>query len=473
MLKAKEIINNDEVISLIKPLLKDYKTYLVGGYVRDALLGIQSLDRDLIVETDDLKGLSEALCNSLNAHFVPLDEINNIYRIVLNDKLNHIDITCPIENNLEKDLLRRDLTLNSIAYDIHNDTFIDVAGGISDIENKIIKGISEQNFLDDPLRFLRIYRFYSKLGFKIDKSLVNMTKEHVCSLHKSAKERINTELIKLFEGEFAHDALFEMDEVGLINQIFPIMEQVKKVPQNSHHHLDLFEHSIETVKQIENFYKESCEEVKEYLDENSMGNGCRLAYLKLAAFCHDIGKPSTWTIEEDSGRHRFIKHDDVGSKLVVPILKELKFSKKQISYIQKLIKNHIYPASVVNQCEISEKSQMKFFRKMEGSVIDCIILSIADRLSARGPEITEEIVSKNICGLKNLLNKYFEIQRTIKPLEKLLDGNEIMNILNIKASNELGQIINELKEAQISGDVNNKEEAILFIKKLYLEKSHK
>lgn len=128
---------------------------------------------------------------------------------------------------------------------------------------------------------------------------------------------------------------------------------------------------------------------KEHLDSVDFGGFPRINHLKLAGFLHDIGKFSTWTIEE-SGRHRFIKHDDVGSKMVVPILKQMKFSKKQIEYISCLIKNHIYPSNVIVAPDLNEKVMMRYVRKMENNVIDNIVLAKADRLSARGVDVTRK-----------------------------------------------------------------------------------
>ena len=179
---------------------------------------------------------------------------------------------------------------------------------------------------------------------------------------------------------------------------------------------------------------------------------------------HDIGKFSTWTIEE--GRHRFIKHDDVGAKMSVKVLKELHFSNKQIDYISSMIKYHIYPSHVMTSPQITEKIMMRYVRKMDSNSIDAIILAQADRLSARGPEITDEIVERNITSLNMLLRFYLEARETLEPLPKLLSGNDVMDILNIKPSRQLGEIMEALHEAQISGDVITREHAVEFVKNL-------
>ena len=462
----RNLIENDEVIKLIKPYLKDVEAYIVGGFVRDILMNKKSPDRDLILCNCDVEKFSQELADKLNAHFIELDPINKIYRIVLENKIDYIDITMPIENDFEKDIKRRDLTINAIAYNLKTSEIVDLVGGINDIKNKKIKGISEKNFEDDPLRLLRIFRFYAKTGFEIDESLIQLSKKLYKRINEPAKERVTVELLKMFEGKYCDLALLKLDECGLLEEIFPIYKEVKKIPPNSHHHLDLIHHLIESVRQVQMIYEKSSEEVKNYLETIKYGSVQELAFLKLATFLHDIGKPSCWTIEEDTLRHRFIKHDEIGSKLVVPILKDLKFSKKQIQYIQTLIKYHIYPSSLVSAEDVTEKAFMKFYRKMDGYVIDVIILAMADRLSARGEKITDEIVSKNINGLTKLLNDYLELRKDIKPLEKLLDGRDIMEILKIKQGPQLGEIISALKEAQISGNVTTKKEAIDFVKKI-------
>ena len=457
-------IENDFVINLIKPFIKNIDAYVVGGFIRDVIMGKYSPDRDIILSGCDVEDFSRKFADSINAHFVELDKINKIYRIVLPDKINYIDITAPIENDLELDIKRRDLTINALAYDIKSSKIIDIIGGVEDIKNKKIRGISDKNFEDDPLRILRIFRFYSKTGFEIDSSLIELSKKLHKRINEPAKERINVELLKMFEGKYSDLALLKLDECQLLEEIFPIYKEVKKIPPNTHHHLDLFHHLVETVKQIQIIYETSDIGIKNYLNKPSYGNVPEISYLKLAGFLHDIGKPQCWTIEEETGRHRFIKHDEIGSKLVEPILREIKFSKKQIQYIKQLIKYHIYPSSLVSASEAGDKAYMKFYRKMEGYVIDVIILAMADRLSAQGIKVTKEMTEKNINSLKKLLSDYLFIKNKMKPLPKLLDGNEIMKVLQIDKGPILGKIISELTEAQLNGEVETKDDAIRYIK---------
>ena len=184
--------------------------------------------------------------------------------------------------------------------------------------------------------------------------------------------------------------------------------------------------------------------------------------MKFAGFIHDIGKFSTWTIEE-GGRHRFIGHDDVGSKLAGTMLKKMHFSNKQVDYLTKMIKFHIYPSQLMSSPQITEKIMMRFVRKMDANSIDNIILAMADRLSARGPEITDEVVEHNINLLTTLMKFYLDVRETLKPLPIFLTGNDVMEILNIKPSPKLGKIMNSLHEAQLNGDVQTREQAVEFV----------
>ena len=172
-----EKIKNDEILNTIAGEF-DPEIYLVGGAVRDFLLGKNTYDRDLIVCNEDARVFSQKLAERFGATFVPLDEVNRIYRLVFKDKLNYLDITNPVENSLEADIKRRDLTINAIAVNIRSGEVIDLTDGLDDIKNKRINFISEQNFIDDPLRLLRIYRFQAGLGFDVVPELSEIVKKH-------------------------------------------------------------------------------------------------------------------------------------------------------------------------------------------------------------------------------------------------------------------------------------------------------
>ena len=432
----------DEILNSIKELAKGEKTFLVGGYLRNYFLNNTiSYDRDLVVEKNSY-ALAEKIAKKLDGTLVELDNINKIYRVCLKDKKNYFDVSEALENNIEKDAKRRDFTINSIFYDLNEEKIYDPFNGINDIKNKIIKTVNLQNMLDDELRFLRIYRFMSLTGFKIDETLTDFSKKNFHLVKNVAPERINYEIIKIFEGEYLTQTLLKMLDDGALEIIFPFVKEIKRIPSNSHHHLDLIHHSIETVNLIET--------------SNPI--------LKIAAFYHDIGKPRTWTIEP-VGRHRFIGHDIKGAEIVKKELKTLKFSNKQIEYISKMIKNHIYPASLINASKENNKAFAKCVKKLGVDFLDVIKLSRADRLAAQGEAITPDILEKSLKHLDELENYYHSVQNIIENPKPLLNGKEIMEILNIKPSKQVGKIMDELVEMQLTGEIKDKTEAVEYVKK--------
>ena len=213
-------IKSDELIQQIKTFAKNTRVLLVGGVIRDFCLGKENHDKDIIVVDKEAKIFAQKLAKELDATYIPLDEINHIYRLVLKDKINFIDITNPIENNLQKDLERRDLRMNAIAYDLQDDKFIDLFNGFEDLKNEKINIISEKNIVDDPLRLLRIFRFQAVTGFDIDNNLIEIVKKYKNLINYPAKERINYELMKLFSGDYTVKALENLDESGLLCEIF-------------------------------------------------------------------------------------------------------------------------------------------------------------------------------------------------------------------------------------------------------------
>lgn len=430
----------DSLIEKIKPYIKNYDAYLVGGYLRDLLSGEISPDRDIAIKCDNLAKLTKKIADELNGSFVELDPVNEIYRVVFGN--DYIDFAKLLNNNLDDDIKRRDFTINAIMYDINNEKFVDITGGKKDFEEKIIRTYKISNLSDDPLRTLRAIRFQAKFGFRIDDEIVNFIKENNSLILNVAPERVHQELMKTFEGKFLINALFSMDETGLLDVIFPFFKDIKKIPSNSHHHLDLFHHLIETTRNIRINKPE----------------------LKLAAFIHDLAKPDCWTIEPETGRHRFIGHDELGAKKVVPFLKKLKFSNKEVEYISKMVQFHIYPSALMKDENVTERAIIRFIRKIGDDTLDLLELARADRLSARGPAVSDEMIEVNLSNLEKLKEKYFEISPKLKEMPKLVDGNEIMQILNLKPSPKLKEIIDEIKELQLEGKINNKEDAINFLK---------
>lgn len=482
-------IENEEINKNIVNLCSEgTEIYIVGGYVRDLVLERVYYDKDYVVKGEKAVEFAKKVAELVQGYYVLLDVNFDIARVVMPDKKNTLDFAGCLNQNIYDDLARRDYTVNAIAYRINSSesVIIDPFNGLADIKNKKIRAISEQNLVDDPLRLLRAFRHAAQLDFEIENQTLELVNKHKALINNVSVERIQVELIKLFESNQAAKSLNSMKEIEFLDEIFPEISTQRNVPPNLHHHLGLIDHSIESVRQIELKQPDLPEWVNERLNEEMAVGIKYLSLLKLSALLHDLGKPSTWQIDE-LGRHRFIKHEDVGADIAVDLLKRLKFSKNAIKYIIKLIKYHIYPSHLlrsehpgVTQPEPSEedsltgypsdKALMRFFRKIENEVPELVILAMADRLSARGPEITDDIVNKNISGLSWILEKYKESKEKVESLPKLLSGNDVMEILELPKGPEVGKVLKALKEAQISGDIVSRDEAVAFIKGYEFEK---
>ncbi len=477
-----KIVNDDINKKLLELLGKNSEIYLVGGYIRDCLLGRECWDKDFVIIGESANDYAQKIADFFKGYLVLLDKEFDIARVVLPDKKHTFDFAGCIGKDIFEDLQRRDFTINALAFDLKKQGgIIDIFDGTGDLTRKIIKSPNVENLTDDPLRMLRAFRHSSGLGFQIEEKTLDFISKNKHLIQNMPCERINTELTKLFEGNFASSTLNLMKTLFFLDEIIPEIEPERNIPKNLHHHLTLIDHSIETIRQIELKIKELPPWVGEHFNREFSPNIKVISLLKFAALLHDIGKPLTWSIDEE-GRHRFIKHEEVGSELAPPILKRLKYGKHAIKYVTALIKNHLYPSQLLkcsqSECKekicgdfsyISEKSILKMFRKLGDMTPDVIILAMADRLSARGPEITQEVVDKNLSGLMFLLEKYKEIKDKDISIPKLLSGIEIMKILKIHPGPELGKIIAALKVQQLAGEINTKEEAENFVRDFYAE----
>jgi len=460
-------LNNEINRKLLELCPEGVEIYVVGGYIRDILLNRECYDRDYTIKGMSAVEFARRAADLIEGHFVLLDKVHDIARVVMPDKKNYLDFAGCVGGEINTDLANRDYTINAIACRVEdrNCEVIDPFNGRNDIENRVIKAISEENLVDDPLRLLRAFRLAAQFGFTIEINTLELIKKHHKLINNVAFERVNAELIKLFESENSADNLVLMKETELLFEIIPELIPQKQVPPNRHHHLYLIDHSIEVVRQVETQLKQFPNWAQKHITREFSTNIKAISLIKTAALLHDLGKPDTWTIEED-GRHRFIKHEEVGAEQAIELLKRLKFSKNASNYIRLLIKNHLYPSQLIREGieNISDKAIMRFFRRINDNVPELLLLALADRLSARGPEITEKTIGKNLSGTYELLEKYKQSQEEIKSLPKLLTGKDVMEILDVPRGPFVGKVLKSLKEEQLSGNINTREEAEEFIK---------
>ena len=462
-----EIALPKAVKDLIK-MLSRYRTYMIGGFVRDMILGIPSFDLDFILVDKSTESLGNELTSTFSGNYFMLDESTKTIRFVLKDEGSQhytFDFTPVKASDLEADFKRRDFTINAIAIDLKEpDLLIDKFDGIKNLKEKKIRAIKLENLLDDPLRFLRAFRFGALLNGEIDPEIVLFIRNNLKSFNDSVSvERISTELWKTFDCDNSFKYIKQMSESGLLEKIFPELSPMRKVTPNSHHHLWLYDHSLELIKTFEeNFYKIP-DWAKEELNKSGAKLGCLL---------HDVGKPNTWEIKKVNGeeKHTFYGHDKVGAEITKNICERLKFSNQITDTLSKLVRYHLRPFQLSQgDAQITERALYRFFRDVGNDTLLLLMLAFSDLHATLGPKITKDDVLNGEKLLLFLFDEYKkyehrEVEKAKKP--KLLDGNEIMKITGLKPSRELGDLIKELDELIAIGEIKTKEEAVEWVKKL-------
>lgn len=401
-------------------------------------------------------------------HFVLLDEENDTARVVTDDG-DCFDFAACVGGSLETDLKRRDFTINALAWDpAQPEQIIDIVGGLADIEEKKIRVISEQSFIDDPLRLLRAYRFAALLQFDIDDLTVGYIKEHQSKITNVAAERINAELFLMLDTSNAGQQINAMGNMGLLESIFPELLATRKVTSNAYHHLGLFEHSVETLVQAEKALEEMPEWSRQCLAEPLNSGVTRAAASKLAGLLHDIGKPETWVITPE-GKHTFIGHDKLGAEMIAPLAKRMKWSRPLERFMEKLVRWHLRPGHLFQQGPPTDKARYRFYKTIGAELPELIVLAMADFRSTCGPglQVGRKQAEEN---LFELLNQFSVYQIGQKNEYRFLDGNAIMKLLGIKPGPVIGQLLDELLEAQALGEVTDEAQAASFVQHLYREK---
>lgn len=474
--KIRSFLNTDEISQRLLCFCEDYKNvelYIVGGYLRDVLLDKQTDDRDFVIIGESALSFTEKVSSYFDGYYVILDTNNDIARVVLPNKKDYIDIAGCVGKDINEDLSRRDFAINAMAYKLDrecNQKIIDPHNGIQDLDKRVLRVTSKQNITDDPLRILRAFRIASQLDGEIESESYQLIIENKSLLKNMAVERINMELNKLFCQQNSYKFLEKLAHCGILEEIIPELEEQHKVPTNVYHHLGLFDHTLEVYRQLELLYPSMPERLQSHLNEYITPSTKRIVALKYATILHDIAKPATWNIDENN-KHSFIGHPEEGSVMAEGICKRLKLPGNVTKIVKKLVKYHLYPSQLSSNNEMpTTKAANRFFKKLETEAPEVIMLAIADRKSAIGPLITRDILKNNIDTLNYLLTEYYKTQDKVDSLPKLIDGNDVMSILNIQPSQKIGIILNKLRELQIEESITTKEDAINWIKNYYKDK---
>lgn len=378
--------------------------YLVGGAVRDALLKRKReyLDLDFVLPQKAVE-TARNIAQKYQAGFVVLDKERQIARVVF--KIGTLDFAQQEGSTLEQDLKRRDFTINAIAYDIHNQKIIDPLGGLLDLEKQVIKMVSSANLEDDPLRLLRAYRQAAQLKFKIDPETKLTIKELSPLIKKVAAERVQTELNYLLKSAEETPCLIKAGKNGLLkpwlqNATFERLENLTKI-----------DHSAQ-------FFMEKYEQLQQL-------NQSQASWYGLAKLAHLVSTDPVIAEQE---------------------LMNLKYPRADIRVVNTILK--YVPQFQENTCEMSLRKQYFFFLDTHKVLpILAVLLKALD--------VSETVINP-------LIDRYFNPHDPVAHPIPLMNGNDLIQGLNIKPSPLIGELLTEIAVAQIENKIKTKEDALIF-----------
>lgn len=432
----------DYVNTLLKRLEKNnFEAFIVGGSVRDALLGIEASDYD--IATNAHPGEIEELFKDFKTievgrkfgTIVVVQDEGNIEITTYRIEEEYIDGRRPSEvsftRNVVEDLKRRDFTINAIAYS-EKEGLIDPFNGRNDLKNKIIKtvGDARERFSEDHLRILRCIRFSSTLEFEIEVDTLKAAKEMGHLLEEISVERIRDELFKILLSNKPSLGIRLLDRLNILEiVVVELTESIGFNQHNPYHEMDVFEHTLCVVD-----------------------NTPPIIEIRLAALFHDIAKPRTFSLDENGIGH-FYGHQDMGAGMAKKILQRFNTSKKIIEAVSILIKNHM-----TSHNKYSKKKLKRLINRVgEGQIFNLLDLQIADmRCTSENRDISF------LNSRKKEINRILEEDEPVVKKQLAIDGNDIVK-LGYAEGRIIGDILDYLLELVLENPKLNEKETLLKI----------
>jgi putative nucleotidyltransferase with HDIG domain len=455
-------------LALAREALGDTPAWLVGGALRDRLLGRPTDDLDVVVD-GPVKEAARALGRLARAAAFPLSEAFGVWRVVAHDPGWQVDLLPVNGPSIEEDLAARDFTVNAIAEPLDGGEPIDPFGGREDLAAGRLRMVSAQAFAADPLRVLRAARLACELHLEPDPETRAAAADHAQALGRVAPERVFAELKRIVGARSALRGLHEMDRLGATRVVLPELEALRGVQQSAYHHLDVYEHTLAVLEQAiaierdpEPAFGPLAEDVARLLSEPLADELDRARALRFGALLHDAAKPATRAVTAE-GRVTFIGHDREGAELARAVLGRLRASERLRAHVAALTRNHLRLGFLVHQVPLDRRAIYGYLIACEPVAADVTILSVADRLATRGRK-AEEAITPHIVLARELLVEALR-WRTERP-RPLLRGGDLVAELGIDAGPEVGRLLSQLAEAQFAGDVLTRDEALEFARRL-------
>ncbi len=451
---------------------EDKEIYLVGGFLRDLYLGRikEQIDLDFSISRGAIE-FAHKLARLLGAGFVVLDKEHGCARVVCQKgfkvalTLDFVDFR---GKNLKGDLLKRDFTINTLAAKLpfKEDAFFDYYGACSDMNNKTIRMTSVSSFDEDPLRILRAFSLSAILSFKIERRTIGLIEKKRQALKVVAGERMRDELFKILDTHRAYHYIDLLDKHEVLEVIMPQVAVMHNCRQGGYHHLDVWGHSLETVKKLEQLIEteeNASSDVKSYLWETLAADRKRRQLIKLAALLHDIGKPKAFEVK--AGKTMFHGHERIGRIISDSVFEKLKLSTRERFALDTIIFWHLRPGYLADNKVLTKKAIHRYFRDTEDEAASVLLVSIADQRATRGPLATPESRKKHEDVSFSLLKMFFD-KRKEKPFVRLIDGNDLIKKLKLTPGPSFSVILDSIEDAQVEGKIKTKKEALAFAKEV-------
>jgi poly(A) polymerase len=476
----------DDPLELTRAALAGRPAWLVGGAVRDRVLGRRTADLDVVLDGEPREA-ARALAGAARAAAFALSEEYGGWRVVARDGAWQVDFERLRGVSLEEDLALRDFTVNAIAEPLGEPgaaervspesvpgvvrELIDPLGGLEDLARRRLREAGPRAFAEDPLRVLRLVRLAVELDLEADPDTRARAQTHAAALGKVAPERIFMELRRVIDAPGAVAGLELMGEVGATAVVLPELEALRGVTQSRYHHLDVYGHTLEVLEQVIALQEDpvavlggiegrSRDGLTALLAEPLADGLTRGGALRWGALLHDAAKPLTREVRPSDGRVTFIGHDARGAQLAGEVLTGLRASGRLQAHVAALVRNHLRLGFLVHQPQpLARRCVFAYLRSCEPVEVDVTLLSIADRLATRG-ERAQEAIDAHLRLARGMLVDALDWRAAGGSPQPLLRGDELARELGIAAGPRLGELLEELAASQYAGEIANREEAL-------------
>jgi poly(A) polymerase len=442
--------------------------WVVGGAVRDAILGRPVTDVDLVT-TDEPASVARKVASAAGGPAFPLSEEFGAWRVIAN--AGFVCDVSPLQgDSIEDDLGKRDFSANAMAMPLTSPDILDPHGGGADLEAGVLRVLGEHSYRDDPLRPLRLVRIATELTLQPDAETERLTRAHAGRVPETSPERIWAELRRLVTADRVLDGLELAERLGVTAAVLPELDGLHEVEQSHFHHLDVYGHTLEVLREqlrleagLEEVFGPLTPDLRAVLDEPLADELTRMQALRFAALFHDMAKPATRR-ELPDGRVSFIGHDTVGEELVAGLCRRLRTSERLASFLGGVTRHHLVLGFLVHERPLERRAIYRYLRTCEPVELEVTVLSCADRRATRGKN-AEAAIAAHLELAYEIMEPALAWRRDGAP-KPPLRGDVLARELGIERGPELGRLLESVREAVFTGEVQDRDQAVGYARAL-------